>query len=145
MTKTMELAILDTLTTLTLQCNANAVNKGFWEDEDILLKYIDDKFLGQNVTPSGLQFLKKRILSLFNAEKIALEMSELAERLETLRDNPTKLDEHCPEFLSIEIECADLIIRCLDFCGRRQLRVGEALLAKMKYNTTRGYKHGKRF
>ena len=145
MTETMELAILDALATLTLQCNATAVNKGFWEDEDILLKYINDTCLGTDLTPSGIQWLKKRILSLFNAEKIALEMSELAERLETLRENPIKMDEHCPEFLSIEVECADLIIRCLDFCGRRQLRVGEALVAKMKYNTTRGHKHGKKF
>ena len=72
-------------------------------------------------------------------------MSELAERLETLRKNPTKQDEHCPDFLNLEIECADLIIRCLDFCGRRNLRIGEAVVAKMKYNEGREFKHGKNF
>jgi hypothetical protein len=72
-------------------------------------------------------------------------MSELAERLECLRKNPEKMDEHCPDFLNLEIEVADLIIRALDFSGRRNLRIGEALQAKMKYNESRTYKHGKVF
>lgn len=137
--------VVNVLNTLAKDCNDYAVSQGFWEDEDTLLKYIDNKFLGKEITPSGLQFLKNRIILLFNSEKIALEMSELGERLETLRQNPTAMDEHCPEFLSVEVECADLIIRCLDFCGRRKLRIGEALVAKMEYNTTREYKHGKKF
>ena len=72
-------------------------------------------------------------------------MSELAERLETLRKDPNKMDEHCPEFLNVEIEVADLIIRALDFSGRRNLRIGEAIIAKMKYNAGREFMHGKKF
>jgi len=124
---------------LATKCNENAESHGFWDDEDNLIATI-------NLTTSyDRDILINRIISLFNSEKIALEMSELAERLETLRKDPEKKDEHCPEFLNIEIEVADLIIRALDFSGRRKLRIGEALVAKMKFNESRPYKHGKTF
>ena len=127
---------------LATKCNENAEKHGFWEDETNLLEVVKtNSLLSQN----GKEGLKKRVISLFNSEKIALEMSELAERLETLRKDPEKKDEHCPEFLSIEVEVADLIIRALDFSGRRSLRIGEALVAKMKFNESRQYKHGKAF
>ena len=130
----------DMLNALAEQCSDYAVKAGFWEDEDILLAQLVPCDNG-----TVYERLWNRIIFLFNSEKIALEMSELAERLETLRNNPTKADEHCPDFLNIEIECADLIIRCLDFCGRRKLRIGEALIAKMQFNETRPFKHGKNF
>jgi predicted KAP-like P-loop ATPase len=120
-------------------CNKNAEDHGFWDDENIILNIVEHS------TYSGSEGIKRRIISLFNSEKIALEHSELSERLEASRNSSTKMDEHCPEFFNIEIECADLIIRCLDFCARRNLRIGDAVIAKMKYNKTRPYKHGKNF
>lgn len=120
-------------------CYKYAKIKGFWDDEDKLLHFVDFPDAPNN------EKWKNRILSLFNSEKIALEHSELSERLETLRKDPDKIDEHCPEFKNIEIECADLIIRCLDFCGRRNLRIGEAIVAKMAFNETREHMHGKNF
>lgn len=78
------------------------------------------------------------------AECMALEHSEISERLEALRHgNPP--DEHCPDFTSEEIEAADLVIRLCDYCGKKKLRLAEAILAKMSYNETRPYKHGKEF
>lgn len=133
-------------------CNDNAVKKGFWDDEDNFINLIKrcSELNGNDELPFfDTDWAKSRIISLFNSEKIALEMSELAERLECLRKfnnlNDPQSDEHCPDFLNVEIECADLIIRCLDFCGRRNLRIGEALIAKMKYNAGRSFKHGKQF
>lgn len=52
-------------------------------------------------------------------------------------------DEHCPEFINFEIELADVIIRVMDLSGGMNLRVAEAVAAKMAYNRTRPYKHGK--
>ena len=76
-------------------------------------------------------------------EKIALMHSELSEALEADRKN---LDaEHIPGFTGVEEELADVIIRILDFAGHHQLRLGEALSAKITYNLTRPFKHGKAY
>jgi NTP pyrophosphatase (non-canonical NTP hydrolase) len=76
-------------------------------------------------------------------EKIALMHSELSEALEADRKN---LDaEHIPGFTGVEEELADVIIRILDFAGHHQLRLGEALSAKVAYNLTRPFKHGKAY
>jgi len=76
-------------------------------------------------------------------EKIALMHSELSEAFEADRKN---LDaEHIPGFTGVEEELADVIIRILDFAGHHQLRLGEALSAKIAYNLTRPFKHGKAY
>lgn len=76
-------------------------------------------------------------------EKIALMHSELSEALEADRKN---LDaEHIPGFTGVEEELADVIIRILDFAGHHQLRLGEAISAKIVYNLTRPFKHGKAY
>jgi len=75
---------------------------------------------------------------------IALQHSELSEVLEALRDgNPES--EKLQGFSQLEEEYADLIIRILDTCGEHELNVGDAIIAKMKYNSDREYKHGKEF
>src|SRR5437762_13000010 len=61
------------------ECNKIATEHGFWEDENDLISALNDDELDWRRLER-----KERILSLFNSEKIALEMSELAERLETL-------------------------------------------------------------
>ena len=76
-------------------------------------------------------------------EKIALMHSELSEALEADRKD---LDaEHIPGFTGVEEELADVVIRVLDFAGHHNLRLGEALSAKIAYNLTRPFKHGKAY
>lgn len=78
------------------------------------------------------------------AECIALMHSELSEALEALRNGNPK-DDKIPEFTNHEVELADVVIRIMDYAEAYNLNVGRAIIAKMAYNETRPYKHGKAF
>ena len=79
-----------------------------------------------------------------DGEILALIHSEVSEALQALREgNPP--DKYCPEFSSLEVELADVIIRIMDYAGSRDLDIAGAILAKMEFNKNRPYKHGKAF
>lgn len=76
-----------------------------------------------------------------DGEAIALMHSELSECLEFLRHDNPKSDK-ISEFSGAEEELADVIIRIMHYSWLKNLRVAEALIAKMKFNEQRPYKHG---
>jgi NTP pyrophosphatase (non-canonical NTP hydrolase) len=93
----------------------NAVRKGFWPSADVNL-----------------------------AEALMLMVTELAEACEAeRRGNPTS--EHITGFSAVEEELADVILRIYNLCGKKHWRIAEAVLAKLDFNATRPYLHGKKF
>lgn len=104
--------------------------KGFYEDRSSLLT------TGNNDVTQA-----ERI---YIGNKLMLIVGELAEAHEGLRHgNPPS--EHIPKFSALEEELADTIIRILDLSGYQNLRIEEAIEAKIAYNATRPHKHGKKF
>lgn len=77
---------------------------------------------------------------------MGLVMTELAEVVEDDRKFVSgDRSEKIPEFTKEEEETADAVIRLLDFAGYRNLRIGEAIVAKANYNKNRPPTHGKRY
>lgn len=120
----------EAVTLLSQMAYHNAFDHGFWGDYYNSLNVMEVSF--------SLAMKYKTDVKL---SKIALMHSELGEMTEGVRK--PHADEHCPEFTSEEIELADAFIRGFDYAAAFNLRLGEAILAKMEYNASRPHMHGK--
>ena len=112
------------------RCHQASKAKGFWDD----FKYVMEVLKGDSPAQYNYEVITK-------LAKLQLVNSELGEATEGIRS--AEMDGHCPHFTSEEIEVADAVIRICDYAGAFDLRLVEAIAAKLEYNQTRGYKHGK--
>jgi len=69
-----------------------------------------------------------------NLAEMGLVTTEVGEALEAIRDNDR--DE-------LALECADIVIRVLNFASRNRIDLEKVILAKNEKNLTRGKNHGR--
>jgi NTP pyrophosphatase (non-canonical NTP hydrolase) len=82
---------------------------------------------------ADLKYFQNRIVEIENSKKEPLNDQEYALLFKsTLKD-------------TYEDEIADAIIRLLDHAGKLEIDIDAHIAAKLKYNQTRPYKHGKQF
>jgi len=90
-----------------------------------------------------------------NGSKLNLIHAEVSEVTEACRhvDDPSDLgstvvnfdpSEKIPDFTHTEEELADIILRTMCLAHERRCRLWEAIVAKLNYNETREYMHGKK-
>lgn len=125
--------ISDGINILIQEAYSNSVAHGFWEEYHRMYSLL------LVAAPDGAYSRKLELDT--KLSKQMLMVSELGEACEGVR-KPTP-DAHCPEFTSEEIEMADAMIRIADYAGAFGLRLAQAIQAKMEYNKSRPYKHGK--
>jgi len=113
------------------KAHANSRAKGFWNDKDLLAS------VAQSHSPGLAAYAEAAIIS----SEIALIQSEASEALENVRGG-FEPDDKVPEFMGIEAELADVVIRIMDMAAGRGFRVGAAIIAKMAMNATRPPMHG---
>lgn len=134
-------------------CAAGALLRGFHEDEVFVRAAVAQGLIEYDVAcldhadtarPPSQDSQKDRLEWFDNQilqAELARQASEIGEAVEAVR-NPGP-DHHCPEFSNFLIEEADCIIRIGDTCGKRELKLGDAIVAKLLYNLGRPWKHGK--
>lgn len=118
------------------ECYEISASKG-WHDDPA---WLENVLNNPSITDQEKEEIKKLCRNK-DTERIALIHSEVSEALESMRHGYSP-DDKIPEYNGVEAELADAIIRIFDMAEAHNLKVIEAMFAKMEYNKTRPYKHG---
>jgi len=118
--------------TLSKQIHKNAVMKGFWDKEknfgEELMLVVSE--LGECIEAHRVG--KKALIGKHNMN-LAMDSENFVKSFEeNIKD-------------SIEDELADAVIRILDLAEGMKIDINYHIKEKMKYNTTRGKLHGKKY
>ena len=105
-------------------------NRGFWDEKrnvgEMLMLVVTELSEALEAHRSGKMFNK--------ANKINYEVAE--DLVQAFKDNVKD---------TFEDEIADAMIRLLDMCGGLGIDIEFHVLSKVLYNSTRPYKHGKKY
>jgi NTP pyrophosphatase (non-canonical NTP hydrolase) len=136
--------IIEGLSLCGINCHRISQEHGFWtptaEQETIMA------ILEAEGSTESLKYYETQCKRNFG-EALMLIVSEAAEALEVARKDFDKPAEHLDqkEFTHVEEELADIVIRVMDLAYGHNLSLGAAIVAKMEFNESRPYKHGKKF
>lgn len=122
----MERTKLMALNDLAQEIHDRARSKGFYDRETL-----DTDEASEGIVPSN-----PVVNPSMPSEKVALMHEECSELLRALREGDGRGEA---------LECADIIIRVLDFCAWRGIDIDSAIAEKMKTNMDRPYLHGHQF
>lgn len=112
------------------EIHSTAKEKGWWKELDELHAELPEE-----------PRLHAHVDLLYKATRTMLAVSELSEGIEALRaGNPP--DDKVPFYDGFTVECADAVIRLFDLAGKFNMKLAEAIVAKIEYNKSRSYKHG---
>lgn len=110
-----EATFINAFDNLTLEVHENAINKGFYS--------------------TGREFN--------DAEKILLNVTELVEGFEAIRDGNEGMEcAKVPGITNLEEEIADAVIRAMDYAKAKGLNLGRAIVLKHRFNISRSFRHG---
>lgn len=114
---------------LVQKAHENAVNKGFWEMEQGIMKKLN---YGEKL---GLTEILA-VANAFTSQRLMLIVSEASEALEALRKG---------DYENFDEEVSDMFIRLGDFCGGEDINIEAEISKKMEKNKERPRLHGKAF
>ncbi len=109
----------------------------FEQSAESIASGLDDLMKGCGTWFSTIQGFDRKEF----ATDCMLVVTELAEAVEA--DRTGAQDDHCPEFEGRAAELADVLVRVFHMAAKYHLPIGDAFVAKMRYNFTRPIKHGK--
>ena len=107
------------ISALSHKCHKASLDAGWWEDWSVIAD----------------ETLREKIQMLEIASKLCLVHSEISEALEGHRKQLA--DDKLPHRRMLEVELADALIRIFDIAGRLELKLGDALAEKLRFNAQR--------
>jgi len=129
---------------LIVRAHGTAKEKGFWDTErnvsEMLMLIVSELAEAQEA-------LRKNFYAESNMVKELHRDMELDRTDEEFKFKTLTWKENFESYLksSFEDEIADVAIRLFDLCGGLNIDLEKHIELKMKYNSLRGYKHGKAF
>ena len=80
-------------------------------------------------------FQKTKPIFMGDLAELGLVTTEVSEAIEAVRDGTKE---------KIAMECADVVIRIMNFCSRKDIDLQKAILEKNDYNFQREIHHGRK-